>query len=161
MLTIETVLPGAPAAVRILRRYTSEVASRWYGRPATEDEVDQALHDEPSDDLTGTTGVLLVALDDGGPVACAGARFRGDVAELTKVFTVGEARGRGIGRRMVRAAERACAERGVGTVQLDTRGELSEACALYERLGYRRVEPFNDEPYSDRWYRRSLAGTSA
>lgn len=160
MLTIETVLPGAPTAVSILRRYTTEVASRWYGRPATDDEVDQALRDEPSDDLTGTTGVLLVALDDGEPVACAGARLRGDVAELTKVFTLGEARGRGIGGRVVRAVERACLERGVGTVQLDTRGELGEACALYERLGYRQVDPFNDEPYSDRWYRKSLSGTS-
>ncbi len=160
MLTIETVLPGAPAAVRILRRYTTEVASRWYGRPATDEEVDQALRDEPSDDLTGATGVLLVALDDGEPVACAGARLRGDVAELTKVFTLSESRGRGIGGRVVRAVERACLERGVGTVQLDTRGELAEACALYERLGYRRVDPFNDEPYSDRWYRKSLSGAS-
>lgn len=161
MLTIETVHPEEPVAESILRRYTAEVASRWYGRPATEDEVDQALRDEPSDALTGPTGVLLVALDDGEPVGCAGARLLGDVAELTKVFTRGEARGRGVGRRIVRAVERVCVERGVGVVRLDTRGELVEACALYERLGYRRVEPFNDEPYSDRWYRKELVVRSA
>ena len=157
MLTIATVSPAEPVAEGLLRRYTTEVASRWYGRPATEDEVDQALRDEPSDDLTGATGVLLVALDDGEPVGCAGARFLGDVAELTRVFTRGEARGHGAGRQLVRAVERACTERSIGVIRLDTRGELAEACALYEQLGYRRVEPFNDEPYSDRWYRKELA----
>ena len=156
MLTIETVHPDEPVAESILRRYTTDVASRWYGRPATEDEVDQALRDEPSDDLTGTTGVLLVALDDGEPVGCAGARFLGDVAELTKVFTRGEARGRGVGRQLVQAVERACVELGIDVVRLDTRGELAEACALYERLGYRRVGPFNAEPYSDRWYAKQV-----
>ncbi len=66
MLTIETVHPDEPVAESILRRYTTDGRLPvWYGRPATEDEVDQALRDEPSDDLTGTTGVLLVALDDG------------------------------------------------------------------------------------------------
>ena len=156
MLTIETALPGEPVAVSILRLYLSEVASRWYGRPATANEVDRALQDEPADDLTGETGVLLLALDDGEPVACAGARFRGDVAELTKVFTRPDARGRGIGRRLVEAVERACVDRRIAVVQLDTREELAEAGALYERLGYRRVEAFNDEPYSDRWYRKDL-----
>ncbi|WP_394586701.1 GNAT family N-acetyltransferase [Curtobacterium sp. SGAir0571] len=91
----------------------------------SEDEVDQALRDEPSDDLTGTTSVLLVALDDGEPVGCAGARFLGDVAEPTKVFTRGEARGRGVGRQLVSAVERACVELGIDVVRLDTRGELA------------------------------------
>ncbi len=78
----------------------------------------------------------------------------GDVAELTKVFS--EARGRGVGRQLVSAVERACVELGIDVVRLDTRGELAEACALYERLGYRRVGPFNAEPYSDRWYAKQV-----
>ena len=45
---------------------------------------------------------------------------------------------------------------GARTVRLDTRGELAEACALYERLGYARVPPFNADPYSDRWYAKGL-----
>jgi GNAT superfamily N-acetyltransferase len=145
----------------MLRSYITEVASRWFGRPATEDEVDRALRDEPSHDLTGESGVLFVAFEDGQPVGCAGARFLGDVAELTKVFTCEEARGGGVGRRLVEAVERACTDRGIGVVRLDTRGELAEACALYERLDYCRVEAFNDEPYSDRWYRKDLAVRSA
>jgi len=52
--------------------------------------------------------------------------------------------------------EQACRDRGVGTIRLDTRAELEEACALYERVGFVRVEPFNNEPYSDRWYVKSL-----
>ncbi|WP_182047097.1 GNAT family N-acetyltransferase [Curtobacterium sp. ME26] len=64
--------------------------------------------------------------------------------------------GRGVGRQLVSAVERACAELGIEVVRLDTRGELAEACALYERLGYRRVGPFNAEPYSDRWYAKQV-----
>jgi ribosomal protein S18 acetylase RimI-like enzyme len=52
--------------------------------------------------------------------------------------------------------ERACAELGIEVVRLDIRGELAEACALYERLGYRRLGLFNDEPYSDRWYAKQV-----
>lgn len=159
MLTIAAAAPGSPAADSIVRAYMTDVASGWHGRPATEDEVGQALRDEPYDDLRGTTGLLVVAFAgaDPEPVACAGVRFLDPAAELTKVFTLPAWRGRGIGAALLDAVEHACRMRGVRTLRLDTRAELAEACALYERRGFRRVEPFNDEPYSDRWYRKLLA----
>ncbi|PFG35593.1 acetyltransferase (GNAT) family protein [Flavimobilis soli] len=156
MTTIEVVDPSSPVAAQIVRAYMADVASRYYGRPATTAEIDKALLDEPFDDLAGPSGVLLVALRDGEPVACAGARFVDDTAELTKVFTTASARGSGLARRLVATLEQMFAERGLRTVRLDTRSDLVEACALYESIGYRRVEPFNDEPYSDRWYAKRL-----
>ena len=48
-----TVMPPASAAARqVLRAYFAEVASRYYGRPATDEEVAAAMREEPSDDLT-------------------------------------------------------------------------------------------------------------
>lgn len=85
MLTIVIAVPDEPAAQEVIRAYTTEVASRWYGRSATDDEVDRARTDEPSDDLRGTTGAFFVAMEDG-----------------------------------------------------------------------HAVDPFNDEPYSDRWYEKRL-----
>jgi len=32
---------------------------------------------------------------------------------------------------------------------LNTRKDLVEAIALYERLGYRETEPYGDDPYGD------------
>lgn len=156
MLTIEATDPGTPDARSIVRSYLTEVATRWYRRPATEAEVDRALAEEPADDLVGVTGQFFVAKEDGRAVGCAGVRYRRGAAELTKVFTRPGSRGRGVGTRLLGAVERACRERGVDVVRLDTRAELVEACALYERHGFERVPAFNDEPYSDRWYRKHL-----
>ncbi|MET0199912.1 MAG: GNAT family N-acetyltransferase [Rhodococcus fascians] len=157
MITIETVAPTTAIAADIVQAYMADVAARWYQRPATDDELSQALQDEPYGDLQGPTGVLLVAVEGGRPVGCVGVRFLDSVAELTKVFTVPSHRGRKIGSQLLHAAEQVCRQRSVSTVRLDTRAALAEACALYERNGYERVAPFNDEPYSDRWYSKTFA----
>ncbi|RPE78639.1 MULTISPECIES: GNAT family N-acetyltransferase [unclassified Frondihabitans] len=159
MITIEAVSPSASMADLIVRGYMSDVASRWHGRPVTEDELDQALRDEPYDDLQGVTGELLVAVEGEHPLGCAGVRFLGSAAELTKVFTSPSHRGRGISSQLLRAIEKACLERAIGTLRLDTRAALTEACAMYERNGFVRVGAFNDEPYSDRWYSKTLAAS--
>ncbi|MCD2442822.1 GNAT family N-acetyltransferase [Agromyces sp. SYSU K20354] len=156
MFTIEVTRPGSPTADSIVCAYMTDVASRWHGRPATPDEVEQALRDEPYDDLREDTGVFLVATEGGCAIACAGARFMDGAAELTKVFTLPSHRGRGAGSQLLQAVEQACRDRAIITLRLDTRAELREACALYERLGFVRVEAFNDEPYSDRWYSKAL-----
>ena len=156
MFTIETTRPGSAIAESIIRAYLTDVASRWYGRTATLDEVETALRDEPYDDLQGDTGALFVAIVNGQAIACAGARCVHDVAELTKVFTLPSHRGEGAGSQLLQTVEQACRDRGITTLRLDTRAELKEACALYERLGFKRVEAFNDVPYSDRWYAKTL-----
>ena len=156
MFTIETTRPGSAIAESIVRAYLTDVASRWFGRTATLDEVEAALRDEPYDDLQGDTGALLVAIVNGQAIACAGARYVHDVAELTKVFTLRGHRGEGVGSQLLQTVEQACRDRGITALRLDTRAELKEACALYERLGFKRVEAFNDEPYSDRWYAKTL-----
>ncbi|MBF4613393.1 GNAT family N-acetyltransferase [Curtobacterium sp. VKM Ac-1376] len=157
-MIVEVERPGAARADAIVRAYLTEVASRWYGRAATAAEVDRALDDEPYDDLQGDSGVFIIAADGGAAVACAGVRFVGDVGELTKVFTLPEHRGRGVGSALLRHVEDVCRARGTTSLRLDTRAELAEACALYERLGFVRVDPFNNDPYSDRWYAKSLRG---
>lgn len=133
------------------------VASRYYGLQATPSEVDRALEEEPYEDLTGKTGVFLIASEADKPIACAGARFAADTAELTKVYTLPGWRGRGVGRELIAGIEAVARGREIRTIRLDTRSDLVEACALYERLGFERVPAFNDEPYSDRWYAKTTS----
>ncbi|TCL77806.1 MULTISPECIES: GNAT family N-acetyltransferase [unclassified Curtobacterium] len=155
-MIFETERPGAGRADAIVRDYLTEVASRWYRRAATPAEVDRAMLDEPFDDLQGDSGLFVVASDGGAVVACAGVRFVGVVGELTKVFTLPDCRGRGVGSALLRHVAEVSRARGITSLRLDTRAELAEACALYERLGFVQVAPFNDDPYSDRWYAKVL-----
>lgn len=159
MIVFENVSPVSSVAETIIRAYMFEVVSRYHGRAATLEEIEQALRDEPWNDLEGSTGLLLVAFDEGVPVACGGLRFNADgaTAELTKLFTVEKRRGEGIGSRLLLRLEDAARSRDAQVLRLDTRASLSEACRLYERLGFEQVPPFNEEKYSDRWYSKVLA----
>ncbi len=64
-----------------------------------------------------------------------------------------EARGLGVGRRLLSALE---AEAQTPSVRLETNGSLTEAIALYRSSGYDEVEPFNAEPYAHHWFAKRL-----
>ena len=90
---VEAVAPDGVAARAALRLYFDDVASRYYGRQATGAEIDEALADDPSDDLVPPDGVLLVALADADAdapatvVGCAGLRvLPGGIGEVCRVF---------------------------------------------------------------------------
>lgn len=94
------------------------------------------------DDFTPPNGVFLVADDGERLVACAAWRRHGDDAELKRMFTAKEARGRGLGRRMLTAIEESARAAGCHRVILETGDRQPEAIALYEKAGYRRIEDF-------------------
>lgn len=52
--------------------------------------------------------------------------------------------------------EAVAVELGYETVRLDTNGTLTDAIALYERAGYRRIARYNDNPYAQVWLEKSL-----
>jgi hypothetical protein len=45
---------------------------------------------------------------------------------------------------------------GVRRLRLETKDELHEAMQMYINLGFREVEPFNDEFYADHWFEKLL-----
>ena len=61
LVLIEVVAPDASAASQILWSYIDDVASRYYGRQATDEEIDASLREDPSIDLALPSGVFLVA----------------------------------------------------------------------------------------------------
>jgi ribosomal protein S18 acetylase RimI-like enzyme len=66
------------------------------------------------------------------------------------------ARGLGLGRRLLEHLEGLAREHGSTTARLETGDVLDEAIALYRSAGYEEVEPFNDEPFADRWFAKAL-----
>jgi GNAT superfamily N-acetyltransferase len=157
--SITPMPPDSPQARQVLREYFTEVMSRGYGRPVTETEVDAWMHEEPSDHLVPPTGLLLVARDGDAVVGCVGLRLLGDgIGEIARVFVVPEARGRGLGKRLLDAVEDAARERGLSTLRLDTGSHLVEANRLYLSAGFREVPAFHDNyKISDRWFEKKLA----
>ena len=72
------------------------------------------------------------------------------------MWVAGSVRGIGLGRRLLTELEGRARANGARRLQLETRNELREAIALYLSSGYREVPPFNDEPYADHWFEKTI-----
>jgi GNAT superfamily N-acetyltransferase/DNA-binding MarR family transcriptional regulator len=112
--------------------------------------------------LTRPAGVLLIARLGDRPVGCGALKLHGDApAELKRMWIAPDARGLGLGRRLLRELEKFAREAGAAVVRLETNRALREAVALYRRSGYVEVEAFNDEPYAHHWFEKRLACSDA
>jgi GNAT superfamily N-acetyltransferase len=67
-----------------------------------------------------------------------------------------EARGFGLGRRLLRALELHARDAGAGVLHLETNGTLAEAIQLYRAEGYAEVAAFSDDPYAQHWFEKRL-----
>jgi DNA-binding MarR family transcriptional regulator/GNAT superfamily N-acetyltransferase len=110
-----------------------------------------------ADELRPPAGVLLVARLHGDPVGCGALKFHGRApTELKRMWVSPDARGLGVGRRLLGALEERAEASGARVVRLETNGELAEAIALYRSSGYEEVDAFNDEPYAHHWFEKRL-----
>ena len=80
----------------------------------------------------------------------------GATGEIKRMWVRDDARGTGLGTRMLAELEALCTRLGHARVRLDTNGALLEAIALYERAGYRRIARYNDNPYAEAWFEKEL-----
>ncbi|MFF2009208.1 GNAT family N-acetyltransferase [Streptomyces sp. NPDC058195] len=155
-----TVAPerfDSPDAALLRRDYYDEVASRYWGRPATAGEIEEGLADDGADLLTGPTGRFVVGRHGGKAAACAGLLVvDADTAELTRVYVRPEHRGTGGGGLLLAALEEAARAFGVRTLRLDTRHDLVEARGLYAKHGYREVPAFHRRQFAEHWFAKEL-----
>ena len=86
-------------------------------------------------------GVFLVLRDDDDrAVGCGGiARFDDTRGEVKRMYVVPEARGRGLGRRLLEELEGEARRLGYACVVLETGDRQQEAVGLYESTGYERI----------------------
>jgi GNAT superfamily N-acetyltransferase/DNA-binding MarR family transcriptional regulator len=146
--------PRHPDARGAVRAYVTELSERFEGG------FDPALSISAADEeLTPPAGLFLVATLYSEPVGCGALKFHPEApAELKRMWVSPAARGLGLGRRLLAELEALAAARGVRTLRLETNRALGEAIGLYRTAGYREVAPFNDEPYADHWFEKTLPG---
>jgi ribosomal protein S18 acetylase RimI-like enzyme len=149
--------PMSAQSQRVIRAYMDDVVSRYWRRPASATEVDGAMREFPSDALAPPAGLFVLAIADGEPVGCGGVQLKSDgIAELMRVWVAPAMRRRGVASDIVMHLEQEARKHGRTRMRLDTRHDLTEARALYARLGYREVARFNDAPYADHWFEKRL-----
>jgi DNA-binding MarR family transcriptional regulator/GNAT superfamily N-acetyltransferase len=102
-------------------------------------------------------GTFLLATSAGEPVAYGGVqRISEATGEVKRMWVHDDWRGAGLGSRMLRELEALARRLGHTRLVLDTNRTLTEALELYERAGYREIERYNDNPYAEAWFEKSL-----
>jgi DNA-binding MarR family transcriptional regulator/predicted N-acetyltransferase YhbS len=154
-VTFDVADPASPVARDVVGRYFAEIGRRFGFDPSGEADKDARLLVPPS-------GVFVVALSDGEPVACGGVQTiapddqgRG-VGELKRMWVRDDWRGAGLGTRLLRHLEDRSRALGHVVVRLDTNEALTEAIAMYQRAGYQPVPRYNDNPWATHFFGKRL-----
>jgi DNA-binding MarR family transcriptional regulator/GNAT superfamily N-acetyltransferase len=149
-VTFEPVDPASPAARDVVGRYFAEIGRRFGFDPSGETEKDTRL-------LLPPTGVFVVTLSDGEPVACGGLQaIAPGVGELKRMWVHDDWRGAGLGSRLLRHLEDQARALGHRIVRLDTNAALTEAIGMYQRSGYRPIDRYNDNPWATHFFEKAL-----
>jgi DNA-binding MarR family transcriptional regulator/GNAT superfamily N-acetyltransferase len=149
---IDVVPPDSDDARYCLSRYFAELRERF------DSGFDPSRSLTPNlAELAAPSGTFLVMRLHGELVGCGG--FKADAprtAYIKRMWVSPAVRGLGLGRRLLESLEDRARTLGYRKIRLETQKSLKEAQALYRRSGYREVRPFNDEPYADHWFEKTL-----
>jgi ribosomal protein S18 acetylase RimI-like enzyme len=148
---IAAIDPAHPYAQYCLDSYFAELNARFDDGFAASQSIPA-----PESDLRPPAGLLLVASLHAKPVGCGALRFHGDVCEIKRMWVSGNARGLGLGRRLLSELESHAVTAGTRILHLETNKNLAEAISLYRSAGFSEVPAFNDETYAHHWFEKQL-----
>src|SRR5262249_38298753 len=151
-VTVAIADPGSADAKWCLEQYFAELNQRFDAGFDRARSISALAHE-----LTPPAGLLLVARMRREPIGCGALKFHADApAALKRMWVARQARGLGLGHRLLHELECHAREAGVTVLRLETNRALTEAIDLYRRSGYQEVEAFNTEPYAHHWFEKQL-----
>jgi GNAT superfamily N-acetyltransferase len=93
-------------------------------------------------------GALLIAKQGDRVAGCGAFRpWSADACELKRMFLRPEFRGQGSGRKLAEMLIDRAREAGFRSMRLDTLDFMREAVALYQSLGFKRIERYYNNPH--------------
>jgi DNA-binding MarR family transcriptional regulator len=151
---IQPVDPEHPDAQYCLAEYVADLNRRSTRRRFEPNVGATALPHE----VRPPAGQFFVAYLHGEPIGCGAVKHHADSpAEIKRMWIAPDARGLGLGRRLLETLE-ACARAGGARVgHIETSAVSTEALSLYRSTGWVEVPRFNDEPFADHWFEKTLA----
>jgi DNA-binding MarR family transcriptional regulator/GNAT superfamily N-acetyltransferase len=153
LIELRQVDPESPDAQRCLRAYVAELNRR---APQRGFDPRRGSTAEPHQVRPPNGGFVVIYLH-GQAVGCGAVKHHpGQVTDIKRMWVAESARGLGLARRLLGHLEDLARAHGSTQARLETRDVLPEAIALYRSAGYAEVPPFNDEPFADRWFAKTL-----
>jgi len=147
---IRSLEPEHPDARWCLGRYRDELGRRTGLDPVLSLPV-------PPESVRPPRGRTLVAYRSGSPIGTGALKDAGAAPpEIKRLWVSADARGLGVGQRLLDALEAAAADGGADRVRLDTHRALTEAIEMYRAHGYVEIEPYNEEPLAHHWLEKRL-----
>ena len=151
-ITISLADPTSSDVVWCFEQYFAELGERF--EAGFDPDLSISAH---ARELMPPNGLVLVAYLREEPVGCGALKIHENaVGEIKRMWVAPQARGLGLGRRLLEALERHAREAGVAVLHLETNRSLIEAIQMYRDCGYQEVEAFNDEPYAHHWFEKRL-----
>jgi putative acetyltransferase len=114
----------------------------WISKYFVLEAKDREVLGDPQGKILAKGGRIFMALEGGRPVGCVALLKMADGGyEVAKMTVVETLRGSGLGRLLMQRCIEAGAADGVPRLYLETNSSLAPALALYQAMGFRRLEP--------------------
>lgn len=142
---------SSPVAQPLVAAFEREVAALY---PQWTPIVGPSAH---ADELEAPTGGFFVAYTGAEAVACGGfKRLTDRIAEVKRIYTARDMRGRGLGAMILARIESEAAAAGYELIRLDTGERQPHAIALYRSAGYYEIPDYNGNPPASHWFEKVL-----
>jgi GNAT superfamily N-acetyltransferase len=132
----------APEAIALVRALDAELLALY-------PDEGEGFFDLRGEEVEAPRGAFFVAYQGEVAVACGAVRsIDASTAEVKRMYVSRDARGLGLGRRLLRTLEAAARDLGKSRIVLETGTRQPEAVALYRSEGYDDVPRFGSYPDS-------------